>query len=264
MADIPAEVWVEVFPASILSVSEVESSFTYQFHLAYSYADPSGQDCEEQTASLDGIFDPSFEFANATNVGRVSPYFLSIDGKEVYVEAKYSGTFKGNFDFRLFPFDTQTFRVKLLPFHASDEVVFRQAEVDPSILDNLAVSGWLKQGFGQAIAQEVWQDETYQALTYDITLSRQSISHFVRLFVPLLVIAILNLVSLLMPMERFDNKISVQLSALISIAAYSVVLGRKLPDLPYLIVADAAILASFLLSAFVLAFTMLGSRKPRG
>ena len=262
--EIPGDVWVELQPANIFAVSETESSYDFQFYLGYSFAFESEFECEEKSNVLNGIFDPSFEFTNALKVDRISPYLISMDGEEVYIEAKYAGTFNNNFDFRLFPFDTQKFKIELVSFYAADELRFVQAKQDISDLDNFTVFGWVKGEYQHRSTIQNWNDETYQNLAYEITLYRQSASHSIRIFLPLFVIVVLNFVSLLMPTSRLDNKIGVQVSALIATAAYAVVLGRKLPDLPYLIVADAAISISFLLSALVLVYTMLRSRKTHG
>jgi len=261
LSDLPDNVWVELYPSKIYAISETASAYDFQFFLGYSFATDEGIDCEAKTDVLTNLFDPSFEFSNARNIERISPYSISMSGGEIYIEAKYSGTFINDFDFRLFPFDTQKFRVELVSFYSADDLNFTQVEQDFSDLDNFSVFGWVTGGFQYRSEPQEWKDESYQNLVYEITLSRQSKSHSVRMFLPLIVIVVLNFISLLMPTSRLDNKVGVQVSALVAIAAYSIVLGRKLPDLPYLIVADAAISMSFVISALILAYTMLRSRK---
>ena len=110
---------------------------------------------------------------------------------------------------------------------------------------------------------EKWDqdDEEYDLIRYEIELKRQVFSISLRLFLPLLVIVSLNFLSLILERNDFETKVDIQLAALIAIAAYSILMDTKIPDLPYLTIADTFIALSFFSSAFILALSILKKRR---
>ena len=127
----------------------------------------------------------------------------------------------------------------------------------------MEVQGWDKIDFAKKIDIEKWDqdDEVYDLIRYTITLDRQVFSISLRLFLPLLVIVSLNFLSLLLEKNDFETKVEIQLAALIAVAAYSILMDTKIPDLPYLTVADTIIALSFFSSAFILAISIINKRK---
>ena len=98
-------------------------------------------------------------------------------------------------------------------------------------------------------------------ITYTIELDRQVLSISLRLFLPLLVIVSLNFLSLVLERDDFETKVEIQLAALIAVAAYSILMDTKIPDLPYITLADAIIALSFMTSASILALSILKKRR---
>ena len=131
------------------------------------------------------------------------------------------------------------------------------------MLDKLEVQGWDKINFNTQILTEKWDqdDEEYDLIRYEIELKRQVFSISLRLFLPLLVIVSLNFLSLILERNDFETKVDIQLAALIAIAAYSILMDTKIPDLPYLTIADTFIALSFFSSAFILALSILKKRR---
>ena len=131
------------------------------------------------------------------------------------------------------------------------------------MLDKLEVQGWDKVNFNTQILTEKWDqdDEEYDLIRYEIELKRQVFSISLRLFLPLLVIVSLNFLSLILERNDFETKVDIQLAALIAIAAYSILMDTKIPDLPYLTIADTFIALSFFSSAFILALSILKKRR---
>ena len=131
------------------------------------------------------------------------------------------------------------------------------------MLDKLEVQGWDKVNFNTQILTEKWDqdDEEYDLIRYEIELKRQVFSISLRLFLPLLVIVSLNFLSLILERNDFETKVDIQLAALIAFAAYSILMDTKIPDLPYLTIADTFIALSFFSSAFILALSILKKRR---
>lgn len=265
MRAIPDELYVEIYPVIITSVNELQESFDYQFYLGYSFEIEDDLDyCFFETNDLGiGIFDPHFEFMNAINIERITSFGVEIEGYEVYVDAKYKGTFKGKFDFSMYPFDTQDLHIDISSTYSKDDFRIYIEEQGNSLLDALAVQGWDKTKFLSEMKKEVWDgdDEEYELVRYTITLDRQVISISLRLFLPLLVIVSLNFLSLILERNDFETKVEIQLAALISVAAYSILMDTKIPDLPYITLADAVIAFAFMSSALILAISIIKKRR---
>ena len=265
MSAIPDELYIEIYPVIMTSVNELQESFDYQFYLGYSFEIDDDLDyCFFETDDLNiGIFNPKLEFMNAIDIERITSFGVEIEGNEVYVDAKYKGTFKGNFDFTLYPFDTQDLHIDISSTYSTDDFKIYIEDQKQSVLDALALQGWYKKNFISELRKEVWDgdDEEYELVRYTLTLDRQVISISLRLFLPLFVIVSLNFLSLVLERNDFETKVEIQLAALIAVAAYSILMDTKIPDLPYITLADAVIAFSFLTSAAILALSILKKRK---
>ena len=263
MKEIPEEIYVEIHPITITSIDEMTSTFDYQFYLGYSFeTEKANSYCSLKLDNLKGIFDPSFEFSNAISVERLTPYWVEIEDYDVYVEVKYGGTFKGEFDFTLYPFDTQSLHIDLTSFYSIEDLNIELEEQKLTALDNLEVAGWDVIGFQSQASSKTYfgDDEEYQVINYSKNLKRNSISMTFRFFLPLFVLVSLNFLSLRLRREDFETKIEIQLAVIISIAAYSIIMDTKIPDLHYLTMADAIMTIVFLSSASLLAFSIIKKR----
>mgnify|MGYP001585427621 FL=1 len=265
MGIVPDELYVEIYPVIITSIDEIQESFDYQFYLGYSFEIDDDLDyCFFETQDLSiGIFDPRFEFMNAIDVERITPFNVEFEDDEVYVDTKYKGTFKGKFDFTLYPFDAQNLHVDISSTYSTDDFKIYIEDQDNSLLDDLSVRGWDKIKFSPKLDKKTWDgdDEEYEVIQYTITLDRQVLSISLRLFLPLLVIVSLNFLSLVLERNDFETKVEIQLAALIAVAAYSILMDTKIPDLPYITLADTVIAFSFITSALILAISILKKRK---
>lgn len=263
MKEIPEEIYVEIHPTAITSIDEMTSTFDYQFYLGYSFeTEEANSYCSLKLDDLKGIFDPSFEFLNAISVERLTPYWVEIEDYEVYVEVKYGGTFKGEFDFTFYPFDKQILHIDLTSFYSIDDLDIELEEQNITALDNLEVAGWDVNGFQSQASIKTYSedDEEYQVIKYSKDLNRNSMSMIFRFFLPLFVLVSLNFLSLRLKREDFETKIEIQLAVIISIAAYSIIMDTKIPDLHYLTMADAIMTIVFLSSATLLAFSIIKKR----
>ena len=265
MGEIPEEIFVEIYPIIISKIDELESAYEYQFYLGYSFEiDRTLPYCFFESESLkEGIFNPYFEFMNAIDIERTTSFGVEIEDNEIYVEARYKGKIKGNFDFTLYPFDKQNLHLDISSTYSRDDFSIQLEDQKNSLLDKLEVQGWDKVNFNTQILTEKWDqdDEEYDLIRYEIELKRQVFSISLRLFLPLLVIVSLNFLSLILERNDFETKVDIQLAALIAIAAYSILMDTKIPDLPYLTIADTFIALSFFSSAFILALSILKKRR---
>ena len=265
MGEIPEEIFVEIYPIIISKIDELESAYEYQFYLGYSFEiDRNLPYCFFESESLkEGIFNPYFEFMNAIDIERTTSFGVEIENNEVYVEARYKGKIKGNFDFTLYPFDKQNLHLDISSTYSRDDFSIQLEDQKNSLLDKLEVQGWDKVNFNTQILTEKsdQENEEYDLIRYEIELKRQVFSISLRLFLPLLVIVSLNFLSLILERNDFETKVDIQLAALIAIAAYSILMDTKIPDLPYLTIADTFIALSFFSSAFILALSILKKRR---
>ena len=123
MSVIPDEIYVEIYPVIITSVDELQEAFDYQFYIGYSFEIDEDLDyCFFESQDLsEGIFDPRFEFMNAIDIERITPFGVEIEDSEIYVDAKYKGTFKGKLDFTFYPFDNQDLHINISSTYSTDD-----------------------------------------------------------------------------------------------------------------------------------------------
>ena len=136
-------------------------------------------------------------------------------------------------------------------------------ERESSLLGALALQGWDEISFLSEMKTEVWEydDEEYELVRHTITLDRQVISISLRLFFPFMVIFSLSFPSLVLEQNDFETKVEIQLAALISVAAYSILMDTIIPDRPYIELADAVIAFAFMTSALILAISIVSKRR---
>ncbi len=227
-----------------------------------------------------------FDAADAKNVGNQLLFWNGIYGIEDKTDVLYDdrnrgikqlvlkvkGTYVKHFDLKSYPFDTQLLSLKLsLPRHDTDRVWLvvdeasvqkteklrdRQADGDFKIfpkeytaerLSHFAGTTTFKSSLGRPLSRfSQTKDPDFSVYEASIELSRDLFPYMVKMFLPLGILTIVALGAFWISVERFETRITVLLTALLSDIVLHLSRAESLPNVGYMTVADKFFVASYI------------------
>ena len=254
----PKHIVLEVTPISITNVDEEKSSFLMNFYFGFEYEVPFfSENCEITRNNLKDVFNPRFEFMNQNEINRLKPYNIFFNKNKIRVGTKYSAHLQSDFDWTMFPFDTQTFSLDIMHYYTRNKLKMNYTtEVYDADTYKINTINWNLLNYEVEQSNEVWGGEEYEKIKLNIKMERSSISLLTRIFLPSFFITMLSVSAFLLPLKELESRITLQIASVISLSAFYVVVDQKLPDLPYLTLAGYFILFCFSISICSIFYTL--------
>lgn len=151
-----------------------------------------------------------------------------------------------DFDFRKFPFDPQSFSIKLIMLKSIDYYLFTPGTDFPSIGKKLGEEEWLIYDHNVLIGTKIL-NKSHSEYTLQINATRHVDYYLFRILIPLLLIIIVSWGTLFM--RDYSNRISVSVAVLLIFVAFNFTIGSDLPRLGYMTFMDGILFAAFLITA---------------
>ena len=151
-----------------------------------------------------------------------------------------------DFDFRKFPFDPQSFSIKLIMLKSIDYYLFTPSTDFPSIGKKLGEEEWLIYDHNVLIGTKIL-NKSHSEYTLQINATRHEDYYLFRILIPLLLIIIVSWGTLFM--RDYSNRISVSVAVLLIFVAFNFTIGSDLPRLGYMTFMDGILFAAFLITA---------------
>ena len=260
----PTQVKVYFTPEKLSLVDEKSSTFKVTYYLSYEYdtmiVDKS-LSCKESYSKIPSfIFDPKIEIMHEEQTKLHSKINVSIENGRMLVEWKASSVILNNFDFSYYPFDTQNFLIQIMGYFPSKSLKFKLGELDQDSFENMKMNGWEKSKFISEANQETWDKQTYDSLQFTIQASRNWLTTLTRVLLPMFLIVVLTLFTTLLPKQEIKIKSGLQMSCLLSLITFNIVLQSLIPSLSYLTLVDIITLISFVIAFICLCSTIVSSR----
>lgn len=192
----------------------------------------------------------NFEFVN----GRANTIDKIIDEptEKFY---RIQATLQDNVDFRKFPFDTHTLTIRLEDKTQTKEDQFYIInEKETGLSDSINFIGWELKGWNANVVDNYYSvyDENYSTYIFSINLKREWVSSFLKTFVPIFFIMLLNFFAHFPDPDKITNRLTMHTSFIIAAVMFHVAIGNQLPPLGYLTLADKFMFASYLSLGFSL------------
>ncbi|MEM3536469.1 MAG: hypothetical protein QXF44_01700 [Candidatus Bathyarchaeia archaeon] len=245
-----ATVRVGVWLVNIEKVDLSANSYKLDFYLWFKSSD----------LGLDEIGE--FEFVN----GFPTKYTITADEEQGYLEYRVRGDFIRTFDFTRYPFETHRLTVELE--HKSLNASYLVFEVDPNsnIDEAINVAGWNVGNFEISVTEHSYGEETYSRFVFSVTLSRPSLSSFIKSVLPISVITTISLLSFFISPQNFAQRIGLGVTTLLSATAFHLSLISGIPPTGYLTLADRIMLSIYCiflynLSASVYIMKLVDAKK---
>ncbi len=198
------------------------------------------------------------------------------DGRVAYSEI-FSAKAETPMDLRRFPFDKQDLEIFFHPFvYKRDEVVLiADDRLAQTWNQNLGVADWERRGvlMAERPVEIAYFDESKAEISefvVTVQIKRRPIHLMVSIIFPLVVLVSLTWSVFWMDEESLSDRLNINFIGILSVVAYYFVLLDNVPEVDYLTLMDAFIIATFLVLAagVVLAVSMermrLGGREALG
>ncbi len=191
------------------------------------------------------IWWPMLEFINIIGVRSVLSRDIEIEpnGRVNYSE-RFSGTFASDMDFRKYPFDTQTFEIKLESFSYGDQKVVLAS--DKAISDQTLHEEWTFEKPKAVIGTHTYPafTEKYSSYRMEMTGKRKHDYFLWQFFFPLFMIIISSWI--IFWITDFGDQLSTAFTLMLTVVAFNFYVSTLLPRLPYNTFIEISIISGYL------------------
>ena len=175
---------------------------------------------------------------------------LRPDGQATYFE-RFSTTLQApDFDFRLFPFDTQQFFIRIDSLFPEERVVYGELEGFSAVGEQLGEEEWIVTGFDTSISSQ----EFGSRFSFGFEAQRHRTFYMFRILVPLALIMSVAWVTFFL--ADYTKRIEVTAANLLAFIAFNFTVSDDLPHLGYLTLMDVIMVSIFIQSVLVIVFNV--------
>lgn len=268
-APIPVQVGVRL--NRITGVDNKEESFTMLGSVRMDWRDPAYAfspdtcNCEvrvftdEDFRNFLAEFDSRWpDFAIFNQVGPRFPRSRAVavwsDGRAAYVE-DFTATLQADFDFRQFPFDTETFPVFIDMLFGTDSYEFEMLPDYSEISSDHGEDEFIVTDFETFVTTErgITGNEVSR-FTFQFTAPRHLDYYLFQIFVPILLIGLISWFTFFL--RDYTRRIEAAAANVLLFIAFSFSLSDNYPRLGYLTFLDAIMLVTFIINTLVILYNV--------
>lgn len=184
---------------------------------------------------------------------------VSPNGDALYFE-RFSTTLQApDFDFRLFPFDSQLFFIRVDSLFPEQFFLFKDLPGFTGVGEQLGEEEWLVIGFSTAITQER-SSTGFSSSRYSFRFeaTRHHNYYIIRVFIPLLII--LTVSWAIFFLKDYGKRVDFAAGNLLLFIAFNFTIGNDLPRLGYLTLLDMLLVSAFLVTSLVMIISVFLKR----
>lgn len=214
-----------------------------------------------------GDFDPEeIRFANASEIERET-LEISRDGEWHSARWRVRGEMRGDFPVQDFPLDRQTISVQLELPRVKGELVPDLA--GSGIAQRFSITDWhWSSDFRPLVTTESYPSDLgsivdegrpaeIRRVSFDVTLERPLTPVALKLFLPLAVVALIVFLSLFVPPDSLQPRLTMCVTGLVACFAFQFSIADVMPSVAYLTLADVLFITVYILAIFCVAVAVL-------
>ena len=269
---LPTEVEIGIKLQQITGVDQKAENFGAVASLAMRWVDPKlafrpdSCDCQFKTYTGDSFKDfvrdaqglwPEFTIYNqqGNRWSQNKVVVSNAEGQVQYLE-RFSITLQApDFDFRHFPFDTQQFYIRVDQLFPEEYYVFKDWPGYTEIGDQLGEEEWFITDWDTEITTEsVSTESDTSRYSLRIEVKRHIDYYIFRFFIPIFLILVVGWVTYFL--KDYVKRVDVTGANLLAFIAYNFTIADDLPRLGYMTFMDAILIATFIVSVFILVYNV--------
>jgi hypothetical protein len=253
----PTQVAVSIFLLDLDAIDSASQSFQANVYFEATWNDPrlaheaSGQG-QAITRRLDQVWHPRLQILNQQRIWTSLPDVVDIapDGT-VTQRARVWGDFSQPLDLREFPFDSQTIRIDVAAAGYDTSEVTLLKGPGSGIAKTFSIADWRVMDWRMATDVDIPEPEGVSAAAAGIGMvleaERLRGYYWVKVIAPLILIVAMSWAVNWIDPKDIGTKISITITAMLTLIAYRFAIGAALPQISYLTRMDLFILFSTLL-----------------
>jgi hypothetical protein len=249
----PTEVQVEIFLLDLDAVDSANQSFDANVYFEATWKDSRlGDEAKNQisTRRLDEVWHPRLQILNQQRLWSSLPDVVEIDRDGTVIQrARVWGSFSQPLDLREFPFDSQTINIQLVAAGYDLEQVKLVPAPLSGIGDTFSVADWRVANWRMATDLKVPGPPDAQNPTIGLVLELDRLAgyYWLKVIAPLVLIVAMSWAVFWIDPKDTGTKISITITAMLTLIAYRFAIGTSLPAISYLTRMDLFILFSTIL-----------------
>ena len=223
--------------------------------------DPASCECKYQSLSISdftkfvadhGTIWPEFVFFNQQGRRDIQNGLVVVfsDGRAIYYERSTVILQAPDFDFRLYPFDTQTFHIRVRQVFPEHLFTFTEMPDFSGTGDQLGEEEW--------VIQDQWTKidsvDDVSEFDFGFTANRHLMYYVVRIFTPVLLIIIVSWFTFFL--KDYSKRVDVASANLLIFVAFNFTISDALPHLGYATVLDLVLVTTFVITGVVVIFNV--------
>jgi hypothetical protein len=184
---------------------------------------------------------------------------------EVIYRIHVWGNFSQPLNLRNYPFDQHLFKIPIVAGYTPDQIVMR---VDPEetafISEKLSVADWNIKNFqGEFEKLGLSNRYTVSSIVYSFEGIRKTENIIIKVIIPLILIVLMSCTVFWIDPQQSDSQLAMAVTSVLTLIAYHIALGSKLPEIPYMTRLDVFVFGSTLIVFASLIEVVITSRLSK-
>ncbi len=262
----PTEVKIGVIVLDIENIEGATQTFTANVFMKLQWEDPRLIDAAKgkRTLKLTDVWNPSIQIVNQRKLFKTYPDVVQISPEGIVsYKQRYFGTFAYPMNLKDFPLDDHTLEIKFVTSESDfDKIKFVIDEENTGIGDSLTITDWkiLNWELFPTSINIVEGLATPTGVVYKFEGKRLMGFYVVKVLLPLAMIIFMSWIIFFVNPVHVGPKISIAITAMLTLIAYRFLLGNFLPKISYLTRMDLFLLGSSFLVFGVLIQTAITAK----
>ncbi|WP_172328393.1 hypothetical protein [Mangrovicoccus sp. HB161399] len=241
----PTAVEISFVVADFLGVNDADQNIDVDLRMIMEWTDPRLAGLEGCRYGVAEVWFPPLVLGNSASLReglRITRNQVEVEagGRVRYVQ-RYTGWISSYHRLERFPFDRQNFEIRIVPPDLGpDELVLSPSAEPTRIAERLNVEGWEVEGvtLTSQVRQLAALDGPASVLALTITAKREATYYIYRVLLPLSFVVAMSWSIFWGAPERFEFRIGLGATAMLTAIAFSLSIAGQLPTLGYLTVMD--------------------------
>ncbi|MEM7008578.1 MAG: hypothetical protein AAF462_05515 [Thermodesulfobacteriota bacterium] len=257
---------VGVVVIDIDSIDGAQQSFVANFAVVTEWNDPRlVEDIEYyRVMDTDDVWTPNLQILNQQKLFTTFRDEVTVlPNGNVYFTQRYWGTLSYPMNLKDFPLDEHSLKIKLVAVGKdSDNITFNINPERTDMSEILTVTDWEIRSW-DAYTEEIEigpKLPTFPGVVFEFEAKRLVKFYLIKVLLPLMLIVLMSLVVLFIDPNHTGPKLSIAITAILTLIAYRFLLGNLLPKISYLTHMDYFIFGSMFLVFAVLVETSIVAR----